>query len=85
MKIKGNSKKFVLKYLAIFFVCLVLSRAQINDLSPFLLAFFFAGIYVGCEEKLLSIFTLCSALAVDPSLDTLLINVTAVAVGLVVF
>ena len=85
MKIKGNSKKFVLKYIAVFFVCLVLAKAQLNDLSPFLLAFFFAGIYVGFEEKLLSIFALTAALAVSPTLNSLLINITAIAIGLIVF
>ncbi len=85
MKIKGNSKKFVLKYIAIFFVCIVFAKAQINGLSPFLLAFFFAGIYVGFEEKLLAIFTLSSALAVSPTINSLLINITSIAVGLIVF
>lgn len=85
MKIKGNSKKFVLKYIAIFFVCIVFAKAQINGLSPFLLAFFFAGIYVGFEEKLLAIFTLSSALAVSLTINSLLINITSIAVGLIVF
>lgn len=85
MKIKSNSWKFVLKYIVVFFVCLVFAKAEINVLSPFLIAFFFAGIYVGFEEKLLSIFVLTSALAVSPTLNSLLINITAVAVGLILF
>lgn len=85
MKIKSNSWKFVLKYIVVFFVCLVFAKAEINVLSPFLIAFFFAGIYVGFEEKLLSIFVLSSALAVNPTLNSLLINITAVAVGLILF
>lgn len=85
MKIKSNSWKFVLKYIVVFFVCLVFAKAEINYISPFLIAFFFAGIYVGFEEKLLSIFVLSSALAVNPTLNSLLINITAVAVGLILF
>lgn len=85
MKIKSNSWKFVLKYIVVFFVCLVFAKAEINVLSPFLIAFFFAGIYVGFEEKLLSIFVLSSALAVNLTLNSLLINITAVAVGLILF
>ena len=85
MKIKSNSWKFILKYIVVFFVCLVFAKAEINYISPFLIAFFFAGIYVGFEEKLLSIFVLSSALAVNPTLNSLLINITAVAVGLILF
>ena len=85
MKIKSNSWKFVLKYIVVFFVCLVFAKAEINYISPFLIAFFFAGIYVGFEEKLLSIFVLSSALAVNLTLNSLLINITAVAVGLILF
>ncbi len=85
MKIKTNSWKFVIKYLTIFFVCLVLANAQINGISPFLLAFFFAGIYVGFEEKLMSIFVLSSAVAINPNLNSFLINITAIAIGLIIF
>lgn len=81
MKIKGNSYRFVLKYLVVFFICLVLSNANINGLSPFLIAFFFAGIYVGLDYRLMATFTLCCALALEPTLESLLVNLTAVAVG----
>ena len=82
MKIKGNSYRFVLKYLVVFFICLVLSNANINGLSPFLIAFFFASIYVGLDYKLMATFTLCCALALEPTLESLLLNLTAVAVGI---
>ena len=79
------SYKFVLKYLALFFVCLVLSNGNINGISPFLFAFYFAGLYAGVDEKLLSAFTLASAVAVDVSLPSFYSALTVVAVGLVVF
>ena len=79
------SYKLVLKYLALFFVCLVLSNGNINGISPFLFAFYFAGLYAGVDEKLLSAFTLASAVAVDVSLPSFYSALTVVAVGLVVF
>lgn len=84
MKVKVNSK-YIIKYLAVFFVCLVLANAKVNNLSPFVYAFFFACLYVGFDEKLLAVFTLASAVAVSPSLETFFVALTVVAVGLVVF
>ena len=84
MKVKVNSK-YIIKYLAVFFVCLVLANAKVNILSPFVYAFFFACLYVGFDEKLLAIFTLASAVAVSPSLENFFVALTVVAVGLVVF
>ena len=84
MKVKVNSK-YIIKYLAVFFVCLVLANAKVNNLSPFVYAFFFACLYVGFDEKLLAVFTLASAVAVSPSLENFFVALTVVAVGLVVF
>lgn len=84
MKVKINSK-YIIKYLAVFFVCLVLANAKINNLSPFIYAFFFACLYVGFDEKLLAIFTLASATAVCPTLENFFVALTVGAVGLVVF
>lgn len=82
---KKISPKFILKYFALFFISLVLANAEINSLSPFLFAFFFACIYVGLDEKLLAIFTLSSALVISPNLESFYISLTVVAVGLVVY
>ncbi len=83
-KYKSNVK-FMLKYLAIFLFCLLLANGQINGLSPFLYAFYFACLFVGFDEKLLSVFVLCSAVVIDFSLPTFYCALTAVAVGLVLY
>lgn len=85
MKTKKLNYKFILKYLAVFFVMLVLSRANVDGLFPFVYAFFFACIFVGIDEKLSGIFCLCSALATNPSLETLFIAITSVGIGLIVY
>ncbi len=77
--------KYIFKYLSLFFVCLVLANVDINGLSPFLYAFFFACLFVGLDEKLLSVFTLVSALVTDMSMVSLFSALTVVGVGLVVF
>ena len=85
MKTKKVNGKFILKYLSIFFVCVVLANANINGLNPFLFAFLFACIFVGLDEKLIGIFVLCAAVLVNLTLSSLYIALTSVAVGLVVF
>ncbi len=85
MKTKKINVKFILKYLSLFFVCVVLANANVNGLSPFLFAFFFACIFVGLDEKLVAVFTLCSAVLVNLTLNSLYVAVSSVAVGLVVF
>lgn len=82
MKIKFNSKQ-ILKYILVLFICLVLANARIGELSPFLFAFLFAGVFVGLDEKIMSIFTLVSSILMDFSLQNLLITITAVAVCLI--
>ena len=77
--------KFILKYLAIFLFCLLLANGQIDNLSPFLYAFYFACLFVGFNEKLLAIFVLGSAVVVDLSLQSFYSTLTVVAVGLVLF
>ncbi len=84
MKLKFNFNT-CLKYLALFFVCLVLSNARLGGLSPFLFAFFFACLYVGFDEKLLSIFTLASGMVFDVSLENFFVTITVVAIGIVVY
>lgn len=85
MKIKKINSQTVLKYLALFFVCLVLGGASLNSLNPFLFAFFFACLYVGIDEKFIAGFTVCGAMLVGLSLENLYIAITTVFVGLVCF
>ncbi|MBQ8281490.1 MAG: glycerol-3-phosphate acyltransferase, partial [Lachnospiraceae bacterium] len=75
----------VVKYFLYLVVCLILAKANLGSLSPFLFAFYFAGLYVGVEEKLLSFFTLASFVLVAPSLENLFIAITVVAVGMICF
>lgn len=83
MKIKKINLNVVLKYLALGFVCLVLAQAKISGISPFLFAFYFACLYVCLDAKLLAVFTLAGGISTGLILENLLINVTAVAVGLI--
>lgn len=84
-KTKKISYKFILKYLVLFLICILLANARVSSVSPFLFAFFFAGIYVGMEEKLLAIFTLCASMLINMSLNNLYVSITSVAVGLIMF
>lgn len=85
MKIKKLNFNNVLKYFALCFVCLILAQAKISGLSPFLFAFYFACLYVCVDEKLISAFTLLSGITTSFSLENFLVNVTVVAVGLIIF
>jgi stage II sporulation protein E len=84
MKFQNVKNKSILKYLTLCFVCLILSQAQISGLSPFLFAFYFACLYVGVDEKLISIFTLGFGFFASCCLENFLVCVTVVAVGLIV-
>ncbi len=70
-------------YAALFFVCLVLANAKINEVSPFLFAFLLACVFVGIDEKIMSVFSLTAAMIVNCSLSAFLIAITSVAVCLV--
>ena len=85
MKIKNLNSKTVLKYFALCFVCLILAQAKISDLSPFLFAFYFACLYVCVDEKLISAFTLFAGILTGFNLENLLVCVSVVAIGLIVF
>ena len=85
MKFKKLNIKLILKYLSLLFVCLIFSCAEINGLSPFLFALFFACIYVGLDEKILSGYVVASAVLTNISLESFLISLTVVFVGLVCF
>lgn len=85
MKIKTINSKNILKYIALGFVCLILSQAKISGISPFLFAFYFACLYACVDEKLISAFTLLSGLTLGFNLENFLVSVTVVAVGLIVF
>ena len=85
MKIKKICYGHVLKYFALGFVCLILAQAEISGLSPFLFAFYFACLYVCVDEKIIAGLTLLSGMSVGLSLENFLVNVTVVAVGLIVF
>lgn len=82
-------KKFnysvLLKYISLFFVCLVFANARLGELSPFLFAFYFALLYVGVNEKISSGFILCSACLIDFTIQTFFISITVVAIGLICF
>mgnify|MGYP002524618313 CR=1 FL=1 len=77
--------KNLVGYLALFFACLVFANAKVYGISPFLFAFYFACVYVGVDEKLMAAFTLGSQLIVDFSLQSFLIAITVVTVGLINF
>ena len=66
------------------FVCLVLSQANFGDLSPFLFAFLFAGLYVGINKHLISAFVLISAVCSSSTIEALMTALTVVAIGLIV-
>ena len=85
MKIKKINNKIILKYISIFLVCLILGQAEIGVLNPFLFAFFFACLFVGIDEKLMSIFTLIGGVLNDISLSNFFVCLTVVFVGLVVY
>lgn len=84
-KVKRFNFYEIVKYFCLFFVCVVLANARVSGLSPFLYAFFFASIFVGLDEKIMGVFTLCSAILIDLSLPSLYVALTVVAVGVVVF
>ena len=75
----------ILKYLTFAFLCLILANARIGDLSPMLFAFYFAYIFVGIDEKIISCFVLFSALAISFTLQNFLITISVLAVALVMF
>lgn len=85
MKLKKINFNEILKYLALGFVCLILSLAKFNGLSPFLFAFFFACLFVGLDAKLISTFTLLASVISGFELERFLIAVTVVAVGLILY
>ena len=84
-KTKKINLKFILKYMALFFVSLLLANARVSGVSPFLFAFFFAGIFVGMDEKLLAVFTLSASMLTNMTLNNLYVSITVVAVGLIMF
>ena len=84
-KTKKINSKFILKYLALFFVSLLLANARVSGVSPFLFAFFFVGIFVGMDEKLLAVFTLSASMLTNMTLNNLYVSITVVAVGLIMF
>ena len=85
MKIKRINSNSVFKYLSLFFVCLILSLANIGELNPFLFAFYFACLFVGVDEKLISTFTLVGSLTSGFVLEEFLTTISVVAIGLIVF
>lgn len=85
MKIKKFDFNIILKYVSLGFVCLILANAKISNLSPFLFAFYFACLFVGVDEKLISIFVLLSGVAFNFSIENFLVCTTVVFVGLIIF
>ena len=85
MRIKRINFNQLLKYLTLGFVCLILSLAKVNGLSPFLFAFFFACLYVGLDAKVVSAFTLLGSVISGFELEKFLVAVTVVAVGLILY
>ena len=84
MKIKKYYKG-ALKYISLFFVCLVLSNAKILNVNPFLIPFLFACIYVGIDEKIISTIGVVCYIIVSPTLQDLFVVLSAVAVMLICF
>ena len=84
MESNKNSKKIILKYLSLSLVCLVLAQASVSNLNPFLLAFFFACLFVGVNEKIIGAIVLISGVSANVTLETFYVYLTAVAVGLIV-
>lgn len=80
---KKSALNNVAKYCAIFFVCLVLANANIYEISPFLFAFYFACVFVGLDEKILSCFVIVCFMLGGICLQSFLIVATVVAVCLV--
>lgn len=85
MKIKKINKESLIKYMFYFFISIIFSNASIQNLNPFLYVLFFAGLYVGLNEKFISITTIISAVLVLPRLENFFIALTVVAVGLTIF
>ena len=85
MKEKKLNYNVILKYLSLGFVCLILSQAEISGLSPFLIAFYFACLFVGVDEKLMATFTLVCGTVATFTLENFLVYLTVVAVGLIVY
>ncbi len=85
MKMKKLNTYDILKYFSLIFVCLVLSQAEIGGLSPFLFAFLFACVYVGLNEKFVSVLVLFCGTISDFSLENFLTALTVVFVALLVF
>ncbi len=85
MKTKKINFNSILKYFALLFLFLCLANANINNISPFIYALFFACLYVGLDEKLTAIFALSSAVIVDFSLQTFFVAISSIAVGLIAF
>jgi len=82
-------KKFnysvLLKYISLFFVCLIFANAKLEEISPFLFAFYFALLYVGVDEKISSIFILSSACLINFTMQTFFISITVISIGLICF
>lgn len=84
MKTKLNIQ-FILQYITIFFFMLVLANADLMGCSPFCYAFFYALMFVGFNEKLSAVFCMASVLTLSPTLESVLIAVSVVAVGLIMY
>ena len=85
MKTKNLKTFLLLKYFSLALIFVVLSQAAISSLSPFLFAIFFAGLYVGLDEKIISALTLFAGFLQSADLESFLIGLTVVSVGLIVF
>ncbi len=85
MKLKNINCNTILKYLTLTFVCCVLSQAKLSELNPFLFAFFFACLFVGVDEKIISVITLAGGMLSGFTLENFLVHLTVVAIGLIVF
>lgn len=85
MKIKKISLNNVLKYLFLGFICLTLSVSRLGELSPFIFAFFFACLYVGINEKIISGLILIGVLFSSFTLESFFIGISFVASGLILY
>ena len=85
MKIKKFNFSVLWKSLVLLFVAVLLTNANVGGISPFLIAFYFAGLFVGIDEKILSIICFGSFALIGWSLSSIWVGLTFVLVGLVTF
>lgn len=83
MKSIKINNKIILKYSVLALVCFVLSQASVGGLSPFLLSFFFASLFVGINEKIVSAIVLLAGISHNFTLEIFFVYLSAISIGLI--